>query len=212
MPDELRQYYNSSGVVTLSESRDDALFQVISSSLKLQNSVHIFNQSTIISMFLSDVEILSSVIEGIVSNSANFRITSSTFIIRNSALDDIISSSGSELFFVNLDSSIIIDTCNFTQSTSSFLISRNSNVTIKSLTMHNISFDSTMLQISQSVNIIVDQLDISQVSIMNNRPIFLISDSSNVQLAGLNISNQDELVLSIVSSTIDMINDFTITN
>ena len=212
VPEQLRTYYRNSGALTYSDIRAESLFIIVSSSLKLQQHTIIYNQNTIINMFLSDVELIDSVVEDVDINTTSFRITSSTCAFKNLVFNNISQNGDSELLLVNLDSSIIIDFLNFTDSNSSLLISRNSIITINRLYAENIKSDKSIIQISESEYTKIDDIQIANAKIINQQPIVLISDSIKIEISNINARNNKGTLISLVSSTFDSIDNAIIQN
>ena len=211
VPSELAQYYNTSGVITLAETENDALFQVISSSLRLQNSTYIHDQNSIVNLFLSDLYVTDSIIENIDMITVAFGVTSSTFVLQSTALNNISSSSNTELLFANLNSSITLDASNFTRFGSSVLRSTNSNVTMNSLLIDYINTNTNIIQISRSELVRIDRLQVLNVT-LNAQYIVFIKESTNTELLRFILNNQNETMLGISQSTINLVADFNITD
>ena len=164
------------------------------------------------SIFLSELEMVDCVIENINMTTTIFRITSSVFTLRNTVLQNISYSIDADLMFANLDNNIVIDSLNFTNSSTNLLNSRNSNVTINTLYMENIEYEKSIIQILQSDNVKVNEIIVANVNILNEQPIIGISSSIDIQMSTIIARNIDETVLKISSSTVDMIDSFIVQN
>ena len=164
-------------------------------------------------LYLSDVEIVDCAIQDIEMTTTSFKITSSTFVLTNTVLRNINYSVDADLIFANLDSSIVIDSSNFTDSGSSFLVSRNSNVTIDNLHAENVEYRMAIIQISQSDYIRMEKIRIVNVTINHQRvPIVAISSSNNIQISLLDVENINETILKIASSNIDNMDGLNVKN
>ena len=164
-------------------------------------------------LYLSDVEIVDCAIQDIEMTTTSFKITSSTFVLTNTVLRNISYRIDADLIFANLDSSIVIDSSNFTDSGSSFLVSRNSNVTIDNLHAENVEYRLAIIQISQSDYIRMKKIRIVNVTINHQRvPIVAISSSNNIQISLLDVENINETILKIASSNIDNMDGLNIKN
>ena len=209
---KLRSHYKNK-VITYSKVRFEAPFLVILSSLRLKSNTHIYNQNTIMNLYLSEVEILDCVVENIDLTTENIKITSSIFTLKNSVLHNISDNVEANMMFANLGSNVLIESSNFTDSSSNLLISRNSKVKIENLFARNIEYESSIIQVLQSEYIKFDILNIVNVTVFRNRdPIIIITDSNNMQMSRLNVENIDKTVLKLTSSTIEMIDNSIIKN
>ena len=163
--------------------------------------------------YLSDVEVVDCAIQDIEMTTTSFKITSSAFVLTNTMLRNISYSVDADLIFANLDSNIVIHSSNFTDSDSSLLVSRNSNVTIDSLHTENAQYKLAIIQISHSDYIRISKVKMVNVMIRRRRlPIIAISSSNNIQISLLNVENINETVLKITSSKVDNIDSLDIKN
>ena len=155
---------------------------------------------------------IDSFIENINITTASFKITSSTCAMKNSVFKNIRGDLEAELLLVNLDSNLIIESLNFSDSSSSLLMSRNSVITINKLYADSINTDKSIIQISESEYAKIDDIEIVSVSVKSKQSIIAISDSMNVKISNLNSRNNDETVISLISSTIEGIDTLAVQN
>ena len=212
VPIELRSYFKENNALLYSRIRSESSFNVISSSLKLQNATHIYNQNATMSIFLSDVEIVDCVVESIDMITLNFEIISSILNIRNSILHNISYRDKANLMLAYFDSLVTIDSLNFNDSISNLLKSRNSNVTISNLYLQNIEYEKEIIDISQSKYISINDVTVANVNVTNKVSIIGITNSINVQVSNFNAKNIDETVIKFIFSTVDTLDNFTIKN
>ena len=85
VPEKLRNYYKKSDALLYLKIQSAAPLNVISSSLKLEDNTHFYNHDTMISIFLSDVEIVDCTIGDIKMTFSNFKVTSFTRILPSSS-------------------------------------------------------------------------------------------------------------------------------
>ena len=211
VPADLALYFNTSDTIALSSSPDDSLFQVILSSLTIQNSTHIHNQNSIVNIFLSDLVVTDSIFEHISTTSSNFRITSSTFILQNTMFRNVSSNIEAELLLINLDSTTTIGSCNYTESNSDFVSNRNSNITITNLLAEKVDTKSNLIEISNSDYVDVNGVQAVDVTIASSYMI-IITYSNNVQLSNFVISDANKAILRIYTSNVNTIQNFAIQN
>ena len=208
---EQSQLYNSIGDTSQSDARDESLFQIISSSLRIQNSTCIYNQGKIMNMFVSDVEVVDSIIENINVSESMIIVTSSTFDLINTTLINIYEHSDAQLMFMNLESKLKIFSCNFIQINSQLITSRNSDISINDLLLSDIVSNSTLVQISRSNQVVIGGLNTHNITLTSGS-IFEMSNLNNVELSEFNFLNIKERILTIQSSNIDLIHNFRIIN
>ena len=97
------------------------MFQLISVSLSLVNSSSISQQYSLFNLFISNVTISDCSISDINVIESSIKATSSIIQITSSSISNVNNYDDYQFIFVTLDSSIIINSLNFSNSKSNLL-------------------------------------------------------------------------------------------
>ena len=98
-----------------------AMFQLISASLSIENSSNIYRQNLLLNLLFSNVTISDSAISEINAIESSIKTTSSIMQIINSSISNVSNYDDYQFIFVTLDSTIIINSLNFSNSESNLL-------------------------------------------------------------------------------------------
>ena len=184
-----------------------ALFQLISSSMNIQNMCSISDQNSVLNQFLSDVAISNSVISNIEMIEPSFIVTSSLLNISQSTISLISSPDSHDLMFITLDSSLIIDNLVFEDSLSNLFNSLNTDIQIDTLMLRNISSSLNLLKISTSQYVNISNYQTENAATSASTEI-LITSSNNVKIENVNVSDVPQIVLEISNSIVDYLINF----
>jgi predicted outer membrane repeat protein len=203
-----KEYYlNKSSTFDIIESPH--LLLVISSSIEIRNNTIIEDQESILDLFLSEIDISDSIIQNLEFSQAVLRITSSTMTIENLSIQNISDTNESEFIYSNLDSIVSIKSTNFSDSTSTFIVSLNSQATLEHLLLKNIENESAVIKILNSDSLQIHNLSAVNLTISESILIY-ISASSNIILSDFSISDIDETLVYIYNSMVTSISEFSI--
>ena len=97
------------------------MFQLISVSLSLVNSSSISQQYSLFNLFISNVTISDCSISDINVIESSIKATSSIILITSSSISNVNNYDDYQFIFVTLNSSIIINSLNFSNSKSNLL-------------------------------------------------------------------------------------------
>ena len=186
-----------------------ALFQLISSSMNIQNMCRISDQDSLLNQFLSSVTISDSVISNINMIESSFIVTSSLLNISQSTISMVSGSVLYDLMFITFDSSLIIDNLVFEDSLSNLFNSLNTDIQIDTLMLRDISSTSNLLKISTSKHVNITNYQSENATTSASTEI-LITYSSNVSIETINVSDIPQTVLEISSSIVDYLKDIKI--
>ena len=184
-----------------------ALFQLISSSMNIQNMCSISDQNSVLNQFLSDVAISNSVISNIEMIEPSFIVTSSLLNISQSTISLISSPDSYDLMFITLDSSLIIDNLVFEDSLSNLFNSLNTDIQIDTLMLRNISSSLNLLKISTSQYVNISNYQTENAATSASTEI-LITSSNNVKIENVSVSDVPQIVLEISNSIVDYLINF----
>ena len=156
--------------------------------------------------FLSTFTISNSQIVNITNS---IQISSSNLTIVNTQISNAANNAITDLIFVSLGSIIEIDYSSFSNSTSSLLNTRNSQVKINFLNLSNINSPSKLIQIANSDNLVITGLDIFNWT--SSDLVLLYFDSTkNINLSKFSVSQANSWLVQIKNSIVNQINSFSI--
>ena len=163
---------------------------------------NITDQNSLLNQFLSNVTISRSVISNIQLIESSFIVTSSLLNISETTISAISNPNSYDLMFITIDSSLVIDNLLFEDSISNLFNSFNTDIRINTLMLRNIRSSLNLLKISTSqfVNITNYQ---SEDTIITASSEILISDSNNVKIESVNVSDVTHTVLEVVNTHMD---------
>ena len=179
-----------------------ALFQLISSNLDVQNMCSITDQNSLFNQFLSNVMISNSMISNILLIESSFLVTSSFLNISHTTISMISNPDSYDLMFITLDSSFIIDNLVFEDSLSNLFNSLNTDIHIDTLMLRNISSSLNLLKISTSQFVNISDYQSENTSTSASTEI-LITDSNNVKIETVNVSDVSHAVLEVVNTNVN---------
>ena len=129
------------------------MLTLISASLSVQNSSSITIQNSLFNLFLSTVNIIDSTISEIEAIETAVRVTSSTLNITNSNISMISNPARFDFMLITLDSTLIMNSLIFENSTSNLFNARNTMILINGVKISNVSSFSDLIRISYRLSI-----------------------------------------------------------
>ena len=187
------------------------MLTLISASLSIQNSSSITIQNSLFNLFLSTVNIIDSTISEIETIETAVRVTSSTLNITNTNISMISNPARFDFMLITLDSTLIMNSLIFENSTSNLFNARNTMILINGIRISNVSSFSDFIKISSSSHINITQYETISATTGTNEQI-LVSDSSDVSLSDLEVHDTPELIIDVINSNITSISDLKIHN
>ena len=198
--------YTNTNNLLIASVLDTSLVQLILSSLSIQDGSSIKNQDILFNIFLSALSISNSQLLNLKSN---IQMSSSNLTIENTQITNVTNIAGTDFIFANLDSILTVNSSSFSNSSSSFMNLRSSQVMISNLTLTNVASPSLLSQIVSST-----KAEMSSINVVNwtasNGIFFDFETSSNLSLSGFAGSQVDIWFVKILNSNITQIDSFAI--
>ena len=188
-----------------------SLFQLISASMSISSLTKISNTNSLISSFISNVTISNTIIDSISIIEQSISATSSNLVLQSVSISNVINPNNYNFIEVQLESNFQLLSWSFVNSTSNLLNIRDSSLVINNFIFNNISSG-----LSEIVAVGWNQIDIENivvaVSSTKTRLFFDISNSNNIILNKINITNIFDTLFSIDNSNVTQINELNILN
>ena len=198
--------YANTNNLLIASTLNASLVQLILSSLSIQVGSSIKNQDILFNIFLSALSISNSQLLNLKSN---IQMSSSNLTIENTQITNVTNIAGTDFIFANLDSILTVNSSSFSNSSSSFMNLRSSQVMISNLTLTNIASPSLLSQIVSST-----KAEMSSINVVNwtasNGIFFDFETSSNLSLSGFAGSQAKSWFLQILGTNVTQINSFAI--
>ena len=198
--------YANTNNLLIASTLDTSLVQLILSSLSIQDGSSINNQDILFNIFLSALSISNSQLLNLKSN---IQMSSSNLTIENTQITNVTNIAGTDFIFANLDSILTVNSSSFSNSSSSFMNLRSSQVIISNLTLTNVASPSLISQIVSST-----KAEMSSINVVNwtasNGIFFDFETSSNLSLSGFAGSQADIWFVKILNSNVTQIDSFAI--
>ena len=172
--------------------------------MNVQNMCSITNQNSLFNQFLSNVTISNSMISNIQMIESSFTVTSSFLNISHTTISMISNPDSYDLMFITLDSIFIINNLVFEDSLSNLFNSLNTDIHIDTLMLRNISSSLNLLKISTSQFVNISDYQSENTSTSASTEI-LITDSNNVKIETVNVSDVSHAVIGISETIVDYI-------
>lgn len=198
----LLQSYEEQGVFN-----GNSTFSIIFGSLKINNMTIFYHDKIILNSFLSDIEIDNCVIRDIETDSSLLTLSSSTFTLKNSTIQDInITSPQSFIWMINFETVAIIDKVVYQSSVGSFLQTTGSTLMLNLLNISQIDSQSPHLNLLNVLNATMNDI------IMNNisgtlSSLIKIMKSHISSITKFTVENWPFIALNIENSNITEINE-----
>ena len=193
------------------ETTSYALFTLISSSISIQDLSSIRQQNSLFNLFLSDTNIIDSTISDIDVLEPVMKVTSSRLNIIDTHFSGISDPSIYYFMLITLDSTLSINNLTFDDSDSNLFIARDAVIQIYGLIISNVTSFTDFIDISSS-----NHVNISQYSSINTstdiEEQIIISDSNNIHLKNVYVSDTLELIIDIVNSNVTNLSNININN
>ena len=132
---------------------------------------------------------------------SSFTVTSSFLNISHTTISMISNLDSYDLMFITLDSIFIIDNLVFEDSLSNLFNSLNTDIHIDTLMLRNISSSLNLLKISTSQFVNISDYQSENTSTSASTEI-LITDSNNVKIETVNVSDVSHAVLEVVNTNV----------
>ena len=188
-----------------------AIFTLISASLNIQNSSSVIQQNSLLSSFLSTIQLSDSMISDIDVVETAIRVTSSTLNMSNMTMSRITNPNNVDLMFITLDSILTVNNLMFDDSQSNLMNVRSTNVQINDITIESVNSFTDLIRISSSDNVHISQF-VSINTTTDTDEKILIVNSNNVIFDGVHTSDTPELVIDIVNSNVTSMSNLQIHN
>ena len=172
-----------------------ALIQLILSSLSIQDGSTISNQNILFNILMSSLILSDSKILN-VSNS--IQLSSSNMTVINTNFIQILNDDNTDFIFMNLESSLTMNSTSFANSSTSIINSRNSMIQTYNITLYDISSSSSLWRIANSNKVIVSK--IKKEFCASKYALFMIDQSSNVEFSSLSGMIMNETLAQISNS------------
>ena len=189
----------------------NSLFQLISTSLIIQNRSKIFQQDSIIEAFLSEVEITNSTISDINVTGVSIEILSSQLSLTNVEAFNILNQNQSNFILIFLESKLIMNNFTYSNSSSILFNSQKSSVEASFLLLNNITGATNLFTLSDNFNVTMNQVITTNVQVLN-KELYRVSLSKNVSLIKFKSSGINKTIIDIRSSNVTEITNFELKN
>jgi hypothetical protein len=142
--DFVRNVYNKTEIEIVERKE---LFQLILSSIIIENSTQIYLQSKVVDAYISSIKILNSSISDIDGDESAITVSSSNLEITNSKFQRISSNEKESFIFALLDNDLIFENVTVADSNITLFRVLTSKITINSLFFVNVRSKESLLEI-----------------------------------------------------------------
>ena len=198
------QYILTNNILVSSNYRL-ALIQLILSSLSIQDGSTISNQNILFNILMSSLIFSDSKISN-VSNS--IQLSSSNMTVINTNFIQILNDDSTDFIFMNLDSSLTINSSLFVNSSTSIINSRNSMIQANDITFYGISSPSSLWRIANSNKVLISKVKIEYCTSVY--ALFVIDQSVNVALSSLSGMIMNETLVQITNSNLTLLDSINV--
>ena len=195
---------NQSSVFTTTEAK--SLFKLVLASLEISNSTRIHEQSALVNAFISSVIISDSEIYNVEVLQPSIKISSSNLTISGTQIYNVTNPSSSDFIFVLLDSVVVIQDTSFTASSSVFLNSLTSEISVEGLVFSDVQSGKYLLKISDWVNVSLSNITVVN-SIVSGEALFNVRNTHVDSISNIVISAIENTIFSLIRSTVDQMTD-----
>lgn len=188
------------------------LFQVISGTLSITNGSRIYSQNSIVSSFLSTIDIIDAEIYNIQLDDIGIKAAVSTLTLNNTHIRNVTGSDNVYFIYSAFDSRVNMYNMVYEISIPPFYILINSVTVLDKVTVKNVNSYYAPIKLVDSSNVVIRNSEIQNVQAKNVSTPFMII-STNVTLienTTLKLINQYPLYLS--KSRVTMINGLKVLN
>ena len=205
VPKNLIQYITTNNKLALSTFKA-SLIQIVVSSLSIQNYSTLQNQNIMLNLFLSELKLINTSIYNV---SSSIQASSSNVTIIGSSICEVINIDKTSFIFLDYNSILTINASILSNSTSSLINARNSEIIIGNLTITEVYSPSNLFQISNCDGVAINGLMINNWS-TSNQEFINIDKSSNVQLSKFSGTKKNITFINILNSEVTSIDSFII--
>ena len=205
VPKNLIQYITANNKLALSTFKA-SLIQIVVSSLSIQNYSTIQNQNIMLNLFLSELKLINTSIYNV---SSSIQASSSNVTIIDSTIGEVINIDKTSFIFLDYNSILTINASILSNSTSSLINARNSEIILDNLTITEVYSPSNLFQISNCDGVAINGLMINSWS-ASNQEFINIDKSFNVQLSKISGTKKDITFINILNSEVISIDSFII--
>jgi len=184
----------------------ESLIQLISASIKIQNSSHIHSQGALIDAFISTVTFDNSTVSDLTLRNSNMKIVGSTLELTNMTIANISNPDKVDFIVTSLGSSLLFTNVLYTDSNSVLFNLVSSKIEARNLTFKHINEANHLFKTFNSDSISIENIQTLNVS---SSAISLISvrSTTNCSIAHSTFSSIDQLVFEITrSNRVSLIN------
>ena len=203
VPSDFINYINANKLLSIN-TIDPSLIQLILSSLSIQDNSKINDQNVLFNIFISALSISNL---QLINLKNNIQMSSSNLTIQNTQIANVSNSVGTDFIFASLNSILTISSSAFSNSSSSFMKLRNSQVNINNFTLSNVVSPSMLAQVVSSTKVDMSGINVANWS-ASNGIFFDFETSSNVSLSGFTGSQTKSWFIQILSTNVTQIDSF----
>ncbi|CAI2378783.1 unnamed protein product [Moneuplotes crassus] len=205
MSNDLKEYLTQN--LGLIDKEEISIFAIslISGLLKINQGTQIYNQSYLMSCFLSDIEISDASLHSIIFSRIYIFVISSNMTLENISFGSINKVNSGIIFGI---SEVILYVKNVTYKDSSalFLLSSSSEVHITAITFQNISQVNYLLNIGRSEKAQLDNIKIINCSVVLNC-VINIRNTKILRITNMVLSNYSKTLFLVRNSNVSLISN-----
>ena len=180
--------------------------QCISGELEISNHTYITNQPYFVSSYLSTVAINNSVIHDITSDGSIFSLTDTDVTMHNIEAYNLHTSGSSNFILLSFGSEAVISNITYTNSALKFIESLSSKLQITSLMSNNITLAQYLISYTDSVNIVMQDVMIYDISSTYNYLIYATGSSIH-QIMNMTVHDINVSIFHILKSNATLIDN-----
>ena len=234
MSSSLKNYITDNQVSIRELLPIESLIQLISASIKIQNSSHIHSQGALIDAFISTVTFNNSIVSDLALKDSNMKIVGSTLELKDMTITNISNPDNVDFIVTSLGSTLLFTNVLYTHSNSVLFNLVSSKMEASNLTFEHIngayhlfktfSSDSISIENIQTLNVSSSAISLISVKSTTNcsishssfdsigQLVFEIKRSNQVSLSNVTVTDSQEAVRIFRSNTVAIRNSSFVSN